>query len=220
MKSVFSFQTVFLFLLIGFPICYLYLSWEQLPAEVPLHWGFNGNPNRIGSKNELAFTILLLLVVGLGAYFLLANINRVDPKKSAAVSRSVLQKMGLGILVFLSALSIFMIHTSLVREMKIDKSFYILLGLFFAYLGNSMYSLKPNYFAGVRTPWTLESEVNWRKTHQLTSKLWVAGGAIIALSALIFSMDTIRIFFIMAIIVMVFYPILYSYQLFRATKTV
>jgi uncharacterized membrane protein len=53
------------------------------------------------------------------------------------------------------------------------------MGAFFAVLGNYMHSIKPNYFVGFRTPWTLESEDNWRKTHQLVSKVWVPGGLLI-----------------------------------------
>ncbi|MDQ2752120.1 MAG: SdpI family protein, partial [Bacteroidota bacterium] len=34
-------------------------------------------------------------------------------------------------------------------------------------MGNNFYNIKPNYFAGYRLPWTLESEENWRKTHHL-----------------------------------------------------
>jgi uncharacterized membrane protein len=37
--------------------------------------------------------------------------------------------------------------------------------LFFVVIGNLMYNLKPNYFVGVRTPWTLRNEDVWRKTH-------------------------------------------------------
>jgi len=38
--------------------------------------------------------------------------------------------------------------------------------LLIAGIGNLMYSIKPNYFVGIRTPWTLNSEFVWRKTHQ------------------------------------------------------
>ena len=33
-----------------------------------------------------------------------------------------------------------------------------------------MHSIKPNYFVGMRLPWTLESEANWRSTHQFASR--------------------------------------------------
>jgi uncharacterized membrane protein len=60
-----------------------------------------------------------------------------------------------------------------------------LMGLLFSVLGNYMHSIKPNYFVGFRTPWTLENEDNWRKTHQLMARIWVPGGLLITIGTLL-----------------------------------
>ena len=49
-------------------------------------------------------------------------------------------------------------------------------GILFCVLGNYMPKFKPNYFVGIRTPWTLASENVWRRTHRLSGLLWFFGG--------------------------------------------
>ena len=46
-------------------------------------------------------------------------------------------------------------------------------------LGNAMPALRPNWFFGVRTPWTLRDDAVWDRTHRAT------GHALVATSALL-----------------------------------
>jgi uncharacterized membrane protein len=48
--------------------------------------------------------------------------------------------------------------------------------LFFGLLGNVMGKVRKNFWVGVRTPWTLASDVVWEKTHRLSAWLFVAAG--------------------------------------------
>jgi uncharacterized membrane protein len=52
------------------------------------------------------------------------------------------------------------------------------LALLFILMGNYMAKTRPNFFAGIRTPWTLSSDFSWEKTHRLGGRLLVATGAI------------------------------------------
>lgn len=56
-------------------------------------------------------------------------------------------------------------------------------GVLFIVLGNYMPKIKPNYFIGIRTPWTLESEAVWNKTHRLGGKVFIAMGILSMLTA-------------------------------------
>jgi len=94
----------------------------------------------------------------------------------------------------------------------------VMMGLLLAYMGNILHSIKPNYFAGFRLPWTLESEENWKVTHLLASKIWFAGGILIAILALF--IKPLTMFFIMLgiVMVMVIIPTVYSYRMFARSK--
>src|SRR5262249_49354304 len=47
--------------------------------------------------------------------------------------------------------------------------------LLLAIPGNYLPNLRPNYFVGTRTPWTLENVETWRATHRLGGKLMFFG---------------------------------------------
>jgi|GEM_PF-6021179 len=66
---------------------------------------------------------------------------------------------------------------------------FVLLGLLFIFLENFMQALKPNYFITVRTSWTLETEVVWRKADRLDAWAFMGIGLLKAFSAVLFSMD-------------------------------
>ncbi len=59
---------------------------------------------------------------------------------------------------------------------------HILVGLLFIVIGNYLPQCKPNYFVGIKTPWTLSNEEVWRKTHRFSGKVFVVLGVIMILS--------------------------------------
>ena len=52
-------------------------------------------------------------------------------------------------------------------------------------LGNVMGKVRPNYFVGIRTPWTLASARSWEKTHRVGGRLFVVAGIALALASII-----------------------------------
>ena len=48
------------FLVILVPGIYLALTWNQLPAKIPMHFDINGNADRFGNKQELLTIVLIL----------------------------------------------------------------------------------------------------------------------------------------------------------------
>jgi uncharacterized membrane protein len=51
--------------------------------------------------------------------------------------------------------------------------------------GNFIGRLRPNWFVGIRTPWTLASDEVWRRTHRLAAILMVGGGLVLLPLALL-----------------------------------
>jgi len=60
---------------------------------------------------------------------------------------------------------------------QVDRLLPIGVGLLFAFLGNYLTRIEPNWFIGIRTPWTLSSDAVWRKTHRSTLPVWGARSA-------------------------------------------
>ena len=78
-----------------------------------------------------------------------------------------------------------------------------------------MNNIKPNYFVGIRTPWNLEDETNWRKTHHLASKVWFFGGLIIGLLILLSPRTLASYILIIGTMPLALIPIYYSWSLLQ-----
>ena len=52
-----------------------------------------------------------------------------------------------------------------VQQKQVIQDLCLLLLAYFAFLGNYFKTIKPNYFIGIKTPWTLENERGLEKKH-------------------------------------------------------
>ncbi len=198
------------------PLAYLALVWNKLPEQVAIHFNLEGTADDFGSKQQLVIMTLVLTAINAGVYLLLKNIYRIDPKRGAVENRIRLQRIGFAICVFIAAILCMIIYTSTHHVKKFNMHFIFAgIGLLFSFIGNYMYTFKPNYFAGLRLPWTLENEDNWRKTHQLAGKLFFAGGLLIAVICLFTPVIVSIIAFFTICTIIVLIPCIYSYRLYK-----
>jgi uncharacterized membrane protein len=200
---------------LGMPLFYLASVYSLLPETVPIHFNMEGKPDGFGEKSTLIFTTLLLNVVGLSTYFLLKFLPRIDPKKSAGQSPVFLNKIGLVIVVFMGILNMIIIQSSVNSKFNGIKYILPLMSLLFVFMGNYMHTIKPNYFAGFRTPWALEDPDNWRATHLLAGKLWVIGGLISAIISLVLPSVAGWIIFTAITVIISIVPFIFSYRYYK-----
>lgn len=78
-------------------------------------------------------------------------------------------------------------------------------------MGNYLPRCRYNFTMGIRTPWTLNDEKNWNKTHRIAGFFWTAGG--ILMVVLGYFRMAVLYFAVLAVIVLV--PVGYSYVLYR-----
>ena len=203
------------------PLVYLLLIWQALPEEMAMHFDLKGNPDRYGNKSELLIMTAALSAMSILIYFGLSNIYKIDPKKYAADNKDRLQRMGFAVAVFIIALTCFIIYSTSKGNMRMSMRYIFAgVGLLLCLMGNYMHTIKPNYFAGLRLPWTLNNEDNWRRTHLLAGKVWFIGGLVIAILCLIVPDTAAIILFFIATIILILVPVIYSYRLYRKNDQV
>jgi len=198
------------------PAAYLAIVWKTVPETVAMHANLKGEVDRYGSKNELITMTLILIVVNVAIYLLLPQVYRIDPKRYAAENKSRLYRIAFAVSVFIAAVLCLLIYSSIHENFKLSTRFILAgVGLLFAVIGNYMYNIKPNYFAGIRLPWTLHNDENWRKTHLLGGKLMFGGGLLIAVICLFtsFFLSMIILFAILSLIILI--TCIYSYNLYK-----
>lgn len=201
------------------PAIYLATRWNSLPETVAIHFDLKGNPDRYGSKTDLLLLVGFFSLMTVGVYFLLSNIYKIDPKRYAAENKERLQRMGFAVGIFLAAVCCVIIYSTVKGSIEFGLRYIFAgVGLLFSLIGNYMHNIKPNYFAGLRMPWTLNNEDNWRKTHLLAGKLWFAGGLLIAILCMLLPDTFSIIIFFTLIMILVIIPAVYSYRLYKKNK--
>jgi uncharacterized membrane protein len=208
-----------IWLIIIAPAIYLTMVWNKLPERVAMHFDLKGNIDRYGSKKELIVLTSVLTLVAAAIYLLLPLAYKIDPKRYAADNKSRLHRIAFVISTFMSVILCLLIYGSIRGNMKLNtKLIFAGVGLLFCFIGNYMHNIKPNYFAGFRLPWTLESESNWRKTHLLGGKLFFAGGFLIAVICLFTPAVVSFVVFIVIVSIITIIPCVYSYRLYKKQK--
>ncbi|MFN4007134.1 MAG: SdpI family protein [Chitinophagaceae bacterium] len=196
------------------PLCYLWYRYPSMPTTIPMHYNLQGEIDRWGNKSEMWFAVSLLSAVGIGSYFLVYYAAKIDPKKMIGSNPTLTGKMAVLLAIFMTALNLFIIHSSTQKALHTPQALLVGIGLLFTTLGNFLSSIKPNYFIGVRTPWTLENNDVWRRTHRFTARLWFAGGLLASLVTLILPTSVANTAFISIMFLLVVIPIAYSYIIF------
>ncbi len=195
------------------PFAYLAYIWNELPKEVPMHWNASGEIDRWGDKSELFMMIFMLTGI---TYLIFLVIPYIDPKQKLQNMGNKLNNLRMILGLFMSALAIYILF-SVQQKTSNPVLIFPLVGLLFAFLGNYFKTIKPNYFIGIKTPWTLENEEVWKKTHLLGGKLWFVGGLLMALTFVL--PNNIQIYTFLTIVgVITIVPIVYSYLEFKKIK--
>lgn len=198
------------------PIAYTAMVWDKIPETVAIHFDAASRPNGFAEKSSLWGYVLLLWAITIGVYFLMEFIDRVDPKRRGKPVPPIFSKLAVTTVIFLTALSLLIIMSSVYpTQMLTSRLLTPLIGLLFAVLGNYMHNLKPNYIAGIKLPWTLASDYNWKKTHHLAGWLWFAAGILLTILSLLLPSDVMAVVLNVFIAVIVIIPIAYSFILYR-----
>lgn len=202
------------------PLVYLEYVWNTLPVRVPMRYGLNGEVERYGDRTDLVGLVAFLAITAAGIVLLFNFLPRIDPKQNLKFSRKALQMIGLGTCFLLTVVSFSLIRMALTGNPQVVFNvlpFAIL--LFFALMGNYLTSIRPNYFAGIRTPWTLESERVWRKTHRFGGKL-MFWGSLALLPVLLLVPEGVARMVVVAVGLMVClgYTVYFSYRAYRQEK--
>ncbi|MCV2392682.1 SdpI family protein [Actinotalea sp. M2MS4P-6] len=160
------------------------LLWSSVPEQIPVHWNAAGEVDRYGGRFE---GLLLVPLIALGIYLLLLVIPRIDPaRRNYEAFAGTWMLLRVSILVYLAFVGL-VTQLAIGREETLPAAQLIVgsVGVLFMVLGGVMGRIEPNWFAGIRTPWTLSSTRSWEATHRLGGRLFVALGVLTLIAAVI-----------------------------------
>src|SRR5216117_1874819 len=197
------------FLAVALSIC----AHPQLPPTVATHWNLNGTPDGYSSRLWALAIIPVMLVIMTVIFNVLPKI---DPRHENYVKfLSSYWLIANAVIVFLLVAHGLIIAAGLGFSIKIDRLMPLGIGLLFVFLGNFLTRVEPNWFVGIRTPWTLSSDTVWRKTHRTGGWLMVLGGFVLAVGAFILPHGAFLPLFVTTIVIVALIPIVQSYVLWK-----
>ena len=194
------------------PVCAGVVLWGRLPESVPTHFDFYGVPDGWSSKAFAVFGLPLFL---LGVQLLCAFAVSHDPKAGNVGGK--IRALVLWICPAVSLFTAAMIYpNALGYSMNMTMFAMLLTGTLFVVLGNYLPKCRQNYTVGIKLPWTLADEDNWNRTHRMAGPLWVAGGFLVILSALLQFGEPYLFVGVLTLIAVA--PVVYSAALYAAKR--
>lgn len=158
-------------------------AYPHLPAQVATHFNLHGAPN--GWSSRLAAAVLMPAIgLGLAAVFLI--LPRIDPRgANYAKFGPTYWTIANAVLILVSGIHVATLGSALGWAIDLMRLATLGVGGILVLLGNLMTRIRPNWFVGIRTPWTLSSDTVWRKTHRFGGVAFVIAGLCVVAAAFV-----------------------------------
>jgi uncharacterized membrane protein len=182
-----------------------------MPDRVASHWNAAGDLD--GTMPKLwGLALLPLLMCGFCALFIV--IPRIDPLRyNYPKFQDYYDGFILVFAAFFFLIQLQIILWGLGIFISPNLTMPVMIGSLFIYIGFLLERAEPNWFVGIRTPWTLSSDSVWKKTHQMGAKLFKLAGIVsmIGILAGIYA----YLFILIPVISVALYTVAYSYIEFK-----
>ena len=203
------------------PLLVALIVLPMLPNEIPMHFGFDGDITRYGSRYEMLIVPAISIVFGLFWLLVERAVIKQDKEKGVRNAKVLYWCNIVFALIFL----VLTIQTAYIGYNDIQnitdgidvmRIVTVCLGISFIVLGNLLPKCKQNTIIGIRTKWTLVNETSWHKTHRLGGRVMLVYGIVMTLLSL-FVLNGIANFLVIAIglIVLTIALAVYSHHIYK-----
>src|SRR5260370_28286573 len=148
-----------------------------LPDTVPIQWGAYGQPFGYGLKWIDTF---LLPFISIGFYVLIRVLSAAGPRlggrQATAANLQIARIILVGIVLFILIIQLAAIAASLGVGFDMMTVVMLAVSVLVIFIGNYLGKMRRSFWMGIRTPWTLASDVVWERTHRLGGWVFVIGG--------------------------------------------
>ena len=186
------------------------LLWNRFPETMAIHWGVTGQADGFAS---VPFAVFVPPVIMLAVQWLCILATALD--KGNKNRNQKLQTIVLWVIPLICNLSCCgMYALALGWEFSPVAWTMIPMGILFAVIGNYMPKTRMNSTMGIKIYWTYTSEENWNATHRFAGKVWMIGGIVLALCALLSNAWAVTAMLV-AFLVLILLPIVYSWRFYK-----
>jgi uncharacterized membrane protein len=183
-----------------------------LPDKIPTHWNTAGIADGFSGRNGVFVIPITFLVLSILLFILpLMEVFRNNMLE--------IYKYYYAFKVFFGLFFIVLFISSLLPNFgyNINVAYIVIcmISLMFITLGLILPKLKRNFMFGIRTGWTMSSDIVWAKTHKLGGILFVILGIITIILLFLLKLEILFFTFVTLTILTSLFLVFYSYYLFR-----
>jgi len=159
------------------------LLWPLLPDRIVTHWNAAGVADGWSSRT----TAVLIGPAAIAALTLVFQLlPRIDPRRANyAKFQDVYWLVANTLVLFVAVLHLVVLGAGAGARIDVLRVLGAGVAVLMIVLGNFFGRIQPNWFMGIRTPWTLDNPEVWRKTHRVAAWLFVLAGVATAVSLVI-----------------------------------
>ena len=185
--------------------------YPMMPSDVASHWNAAGELNGTMSK---FWGLLLIPLIMYGFCALLLVLPHIDPlRNNYQKFQNYYDGFILIFAAFLFSIQLQIILWGLGIFISPNLTMPVMIGILFIYIGFLIEHAEPNWFVGIRTPWTMSSDSVWRKTHEKGATLFKLAG-VVSMIGILAGMYA-WLFILIPVIAVALYTVLYSYIEFK-----
>ena len=186
------------------------LLWDKFPETMTIHWGISGQADSFASVPFAVFVPPLILLAVHWICILATALDKGNKNRNRKLQSIVLWTIPL--VGNLSCCGMY----ALALGWKFSPVAWTMvpMGILFAIIGNYLPKTRMNSTIGIKIYWTYTSEENWNATHRYAGKIWMIGGILIALCALLPHRLAISVMMI-GFLALVILPIRFSYRFYK-----
>ena len=185
--------------------------YPAVPDPMASHWDIAGQVNGHAAKSWGLAIIPLVMAVFPGLFALLP---RIDPlRKNYEKFQRYYDGFVLLFVLYLLVVQFQIILWNTGYPVSPNLTFPVMTGILVIYIGFLIGHAEPNWFVGIRTPWTLSSETVWKKTHETGGKLFKIAG-IVCLAGVLAGRYALW-FILVPVLAVAAYTVVYSYVLYQ-----
>lgn len=197
-----------------------YVAWlapDLLADPVPVHWDARGAPNQFVPRDRVLPYLLISPLAMVVMLLLTLALPWLSPRQFGVERFRGTYDYVMGLVVALFAYIQAMLLLASLRQPPVESLQLLVAGvfLFFALLGNVLGKVRRNFWMGVRTPWTLASEVVWDRTHRVAAWSYTAVG-VAGFAAVLAGVPFLVCFVVLMVVV--FAPVVYSLVLYKGLE--
>jgi uncharacterized membrane protein len=185
--------------------------YSRMPDPMASHWGAQGEVNGYISR---FWGMFLVPFITTGLVLLFLAIPLIDPlKANIAKFRGYFDwfvAIFTGYMLFLYILTLLW---NLGYRFDMFQMMLPVIAVFFFFMGVLVSKAKRNYFIGIRTPWTLNNDEVWDRTHRFGGRAFKIAAVISLLG--VFWTEVAIWFLLVPIIIVAVVTVIYSYVIYQ-----